>query len=254
MLLVIDIGNSNIVIGAYKGNSLEHSWRLGTSSSKTADEYAALVNSLLFHAGISPPDISGIIISSVVPSVTSLFSTFCSTYLAVTPIIIDHKTNTNLPILYDHPQEVGADRIVNAVAARAKYGNSLIIIDFGTATTFDYINAAGEYCGGAIAPGLGISANALFQKTSKLPRVEISFPQKVLATNTISAIQSGLCFGYVGLVDGIVRKIMQETADQPKVIATGGLAPLMVARSETIELFDEFLSLEGMRIIYERNR
>jgi type III pantothenate kinase len=253
MLLVIDVGNSNIVIGIYNKNSLEHNWRINTDKSRTVDEYSILIKSLLFHAGILVQNISGIIISSVVPAVTKTLVLLCQTQFTPDPLVVDCKTKTGMPVLYDNPQEVGADRIVNAVAARDKYGCPLVVIDFGTATTFDYINEKGEYCGGIIAPGLGIAADALFRKTSKLPRVEICRPPAVVARNTVNSIQAGLYFGYLGLVDGIVKRIMQETASSPKVVATGGLAPLMITESETIELFDEFLALEGMRIIYEHN-
>jgi len=254
VLLVIDAGNSNIVLGTYDGTRLICSWRIATDKSKTCDEYGILVHDLFRMSRLETSDVSGIIISSVVPPLTSVLEALALQYFNLKSVVVGMGINTGMTIQYDNPAEVGADRIVNAVAGYEKYRTPLIIVDFGTATTFDYISSGGEYCGGAIAPGLMISLEALFQRASKLPRVEIAKPATVIAKNTVNSMQAGIVYGYVGLVDGIVTRMKAECCDNPKVIATGGLSKLIATESTTIEHIEEFLTLEGLRILYDRNR
>ncbi len=253
MLLVIDVGNSNIVLGIYDGERLVNDWRISTDKSKTTDEYGILFYDLFRLAGIAFADITGIIISSVVPTLTGVLEKLAQQYFAFKPYVVGPGIKTGMPIHYDNPKEVGADRIVNAVAGFEKYRTSLILVDFGTATTFDLVNRKGEYCGGAIAPGLMISMEALFQKASKLPRVEIVKPPSIVAKNTVNSMQAGIYYGYVGLVDEIVNRIKAESRDNPLVIATGGLAGLIAPESKTIDRVEEYLTLEGLRILYEKN-
>ncbi len=254
MLLVIDVGNSNIVLGIYDGEILRRHWRVSTDKSRTSDEYGIMLQSLFSLASISFSQVKAIIISSVVPPLTGVLDALCRDFFSLPPYIVGPGIKTGMQIQYDNPREVGADRIVNAVAGYEKYRSSLIIVDFGTATTFDYVNVKGDYCGGAIAPGLAISLEALFQRASKLPRVDICRPPHSIAKNTVNSMQSGIYYGYVGLVDGIVERIRQESKEQPRVIATGGLAVLIAPESKTIDEVDELLTLNGLRILYERNR
>jgi type III pantothenate kinase len=255
LLLAFDIGNTNMVIGVYKGKDLIISWRIATDRQKTADEYGILMQNLFFFHKIDHREVKDIIFSSVVPPIIGALEEMAKKYFNKKPLIVGPGTKTGMPILYENPREVGADRIVNAVAAYEKYGGPLIIADFGTATTFCCISAKGEYLGGAITPGINISTEALFQRTAKLPKVELVTPKKVIGKNTVNAIQSGIIYGYSGLVDGIVKRMKKELGGGAiKVIATGGIAKLIAGNSETIDEVDDLLTLEGLRLIYERNR
>ncbi|MDK2823021.1 MAG: type pantothenate kinase [Clostridia bacterium] len=255
MLLAFDIGNSNMVIGVYKDKELITYWRIATDKQKTADEYAMLVQNLFFYHKVNPQDVTDIIFSSVVPPIIGALEEMARKYFNIKPLIVGPGIKTGVAILYENPREVGADRIVNAVAGFEKYGGPLIIVDFGTATTFCCISAKGEYLGGSITPGINIATEALFQKTAKLPKVELITPKKVIAKNTVNAIQSGIIYGYCGLVDGIVKRMKRELGfGDIKVIATGGIAELIAKDTETIDKVDKLLTLEGLRIIYERNR
>ena len=254
MLLVIDVGNSNIVLGIYDGAALLRSWRISTDKSRTSDEYAVLLHSLFAQAGLGFGSVKASIISSVVPPLTGVMEAISRDFFHHAPYVVGPGIKTGMPIQYDNPKEVGADRIVNAVAGYEKYRCALVIVDFGTATTFDYVNKKGEYCGGAIAPGLAISQEALFQRASKLPRVEMVKPQSIIAKNTVNSMQAGIIYGYVGLVDGIVTRMKSEGKDNPKVIATGGLAKLIAPETRNIDHVEEYLTLEGLRILYQRNR
>jgi len=254
MLLVIDVGNTNTVLGLYRGEALLRSWRLHTDKVRTADEWAMTVHELFSLAGLHFPDVDDVIIACVVPPVLSALEDLCRGYFHREPCVVGPGMRAGMPILCDNPGEVGADRIVNAVAAYDRMRRSLIVVDFGTATTFDVISTRGEYLGGAIAPGLVISAEALYQRASKLPRVEIACPPQVIARNTVNSMQSGLFYGYVGLVDGIVVRMKAELCETPYVLATGGLAGLIAPHSQTIDEVDANLTLAGLRIIFERNR
>lgn len=252
MLLVIDIGNTNIQLGIFRGKVLIHDWRIHTERDTTEDEFNVLITGLFNASSIPMKHIKQTIISCVVPPMVSILDSFCRKYLGHAPRWVDARSAQAMPIGYCNPAEVGADRIVNAVAAFQKYRTALIVIDFGTATTFDAISPKGAYLGGAISPGILISSEALFMKASKLPRVEVFIPpKKVIGTDTASSIKSGIIYGYAGLVDGIVRRMMQEMKATPRVIATGGLAPLMADVCETIEEVDSNLTLQGLRMISE---
>jgi len=251
MLLVIDVGNTNTVIGVYKDETLEQDWRIRTVRETTADEFNILARALFADKGIQLSDISKVVISSVVPSSVRILNAFCECYLNITPLWINAASVKKLmPILYSNPNEVGADRIVNAVAAYEKYKKALIIIDFGTATTFDAITEKGEYLGGAICPGVVISSEALFQRASRLPRVEmLKAPDRVIGDDTIESIKSGIIFGNAAMVDGMVDRMKEEMKTTPMIIATGGLAPLIAEVSNAIESVDLALTLEGLKII-----
>jgi len=254
MLLVIDVGNTNTSLGVFEDERLVNHWRLTSARERTPDEYGVHARNLFSLAGIDFKAITGVCISSVVPPLNFALKRMAEVYFNRTPLFIDHTTETGVPILYHPPSDVGADRIVDAVAAIHKYGAPCIIVDFGTATTFDAINERGEYLGGVITPGINISANALFERAARLPRVEIRRPATVIGTSTVGSMQSGLYYGYAGLVDGILRRMLSELKGEARVIATGGLAPLIATGSELIQTVDDTLTLEGMRIIYERTR
>ncbi|MBW2027639.1 MAG: type III pantothenate kinase [Deltaproteobacteria bacterium] len=255
MLLCMDIGNTNIVLGvADRDRVLEH-WRIRTEKDTTADELGILIRNLFGMSGLTFADISDVIASCVVPPLLEAVEELSEKYFKVRPMIVGPGLKTGMPIRYDNPKEVGADRIVNAVAAYEKYRSGLVVVDFGTATTFDCVSEDGAYIGGAIAPGVTISCEALFQKASKLPRVEIfTRPGKVIAKDTINSMRAGIIYGYAGLVDGIVKRIKKEMGEPVTVVATGGLAPLICQESETIEYVEDFLTLQGLMILFERNR
>jgi type III pantothenate kinase len=254
MLLVIDIGNTNTSLGVFDGENLVAKWRLTTARERTGDEWGVHTRNLFALAGLDFKSIDAIAIASVVPPLNFTLKRMAEVYFQVTPLFVDHTIDTGVPILYHPPADVGADRIVDAVAAIHKYGAPCIIVDFGTATTFDAINAKGEYLGGVITPGITISSDALFERAAKLPRVEIKRPQKVIGSATVEAMQSGLYHGYIGLVEGILRKMIDELGGAPRVIATGGLAPLIAKGSEFIETVDETLTLDGLRLVFERTK
>ncbi|MBF0341205.1 MAG: type III pantothenate kinase [Magnetococcales bacterium] len=255
MLLVLDIGNTNIVLGVYEKERLTQHWRIATRAGGTADEYGILLSNLFQLAGIDPREVTGAIAASVVPPVEAAVLGGVKRYLRVSPLVVGPGFKTGMAIRYDNPREVGADRIVNAVAAYHRLQSAAIVVDFGTATTFDLIGPHGEYMGGAIAPGLGISMDALFERTAKLPRVECVRPASVIGRDTVGAMQAGMYWGYVGLVDGLITRMMAEAGFTPvRVLATGGLARLIARESALIEEVDEFLTLTGLRLLYERNR
>ncbi|MGA9109040.1 MAG: type III pantothenate kinase [Smithella sp.] len=256
MLIVIDVGNTNTVLGLFDGKHLLHDWRIRTEIDHTIDEYGVLIYNLYLSTPMKAKEmrsVTAIIISCVVPPMLNILEPLCIKYFNIKPLIVGPGIKTGMPIFYDNPKEVGADRIVNAVAAYEKYHKECIIVDFGTATTFDYISPKGEYMGGCIAPGIVISSEALFEKASKLPRVEFSKPKMVITKDTVSAMQAGIMYGYAGLVDGIVDRMKAEVKTNPLVIATGGLANIIAPETKTIEKIEEMLTLDGLRIIYDLN-
>lgn len=254
MLLVIDVGNTNTSLGVYKNADLLAHWRLTTNPARTVDEYGVHSRNLFALAQMDFKAIDAIAIASVVPPLNYTLRRMAEVYFHLTPLFVDHTLNTGLKILYQPASDVGADRIVDAVAAIEKYGAPCIVVDFGTATTFNAINAQSEYLGGVITPGIMISSEALFARTAKLPRVDIRRPEKVVGSSTVEAMQSGLYYGYAGLVDGVLQRMMEELGEKPRVIATGGLAPLIATASKFIEKVDDTLTLEGLRLVHERTR
>ena len=252
MLLVVDIGNTNIVWGVYDDRALSAHWRIATDVKKTSDEYGILFSSLLSAAGTPAQRLTGAIISSVVPALTGTVEKMLEQYFHLSPLVVNSDTNTGLSICYDNPKEIGSDRLVNAAAAYDKYHSDLIIVDFGTATTFCAVTAKGQYLGGVIAPGLGISAEALFTRAAKLAKVELIRPKTVIGTDTAGSIQSGLLFGYAGLVDTVVRRMEQELGRTAYVIGTGGLSSILAAETTSIQKLEPFLTLEGLELLYRR--
>lgn len=254
MILVFDVGNTNTVLGIYDGEKLIENFRISTDRDKTADEYGMLVNQLFQYENLTFKDIKAVVISSVVPTLMHALEKMARKYCAVDPLIIGPGIKTGMNIKYDNPREVGADRIVNGIAAFEKYGGPIIVVDFGTATTFCAISDKCEYLGGAIAPGLRVSADALFEKASKLPRIELIKPFQAICKNTVSSMQAGMIYGYAGLVDSVVSKMKEEMGSQSiKAIATGGMAALISSETKTIDQVDSLLTLDGLRIIYQRN-
>ncbi|OPY07355.1 MAG: Type III pantothenate kinase [Syntrophaceae bacterium PtaB.Bin095] len=254
MLLVVDVGNTNTVLGLFDGAELVHDWRIRTVVDHTVDEYGMLIYNLYKTSRISSRKIRDIIISCVVPPMLNILEPLCGKYFSLKPLIVGPGVKTGMPIFYDNPKEVGADRIVNAVAGYEKYKQDLIIVDFGTATTFDYVSARGEYMGGCITPGIMISSEALFERAAKLPRVELSKPRSIVAKDTVSSMQAGIIYGYAGLVDGICERMKAEVKSNPLVVATGGLAKIVAPETRNINIVDDMLTLEGLRIIYLRNK
>lgn len=255
MFLAIDVGNTNVTLGLFEGESVRATWRLATDIDRLADEYGSLLLSLVQHSGLSVSEVKEAAMTCVVPELEPVFLTVCRRYFGVTPLVVGVGTRTGLKVLYDTPRDVGADRVVDAVAAIHNYGPPpLIIVDIGTATVFDAVNADGDYLGGAIAPGPGIAFEALIQRAAKLYRVEFSRPESAIGRNTISALQSGMIFGYVGLVEGIVARMKAELGGQAKVIATGGYAPIIAGETNIIDVVDADLTLKGLRIVFDMNR
>jgi type III pantothenate kinase len=253
MFLAIDIGNTNITLGLYEEDRLGPRWRLTTGQGKTADEYGAIMTGIFRHAGINPERIDTVAMASVVPPLTATFTDACTRYLRCEPMVIDGMSNTGVRIRYEDPSQVGADRVVDAAAAFKLYGGPACIIDFGTATTFDAISDEGEYLGGAIAPGLGIAADALFQRAAKLPKVDLQRPPTAIGRNTSHSLQSGLLFGYVSLVEGMIDRFKDELGPKTRVIGTGGLAEIIARETNAINILAPWLTLDGLRIIYDLN-
>ena len=253
MLLTIDVGNSNTVLGVFDGSELRAHWRLTTRREHTADEYGILVRNLFAGSGLDPARVEAIALASVVPPLTPVLVELARRYLGRDPLVIGPGVKTGMPILYEPPSDVGADRIVNGVAAFATYGGPVIVVDFGTATTFDVITRRGEYVGGVICPGIGISADALFQRAARLPRVDVRDPGRVVGRTTVGSMQSGLYFGYAAMCEGLIARIRAELGEPARVVATGGFAGTLAAEIPSIETVDPVLTLVGLRLIFERN-
>jgi type III pantothenate kinase len=254
LLLTIDAGNSNTVFGVHDGAELRAHWRLTTRREQTADEYGVLVRNLFDGSGVEPRQIEGVALASVVPPLTPVLIELSRQYLGQEPLVVEPGVKTGMPILYEPPGDVGADRIVNGVAAVAQYGAPVVVVDFGTATTFDVVTRKGEYAGGVICPGVGISADALFQRAARLPRVDVRNPGRVIGRSTVASIQAGLYFGYAAMVEGIIARIRAEMGVPVRVVATGGLASALAPDLPSIEAVDPVLTLTGLRLIWERNR
>ena len=253
MLLAVDIGNTNIVLGVFDGDKLKATWRMATGIHRMADEYASFILSFFDRRGLNTSQINEAILCSVVPPLVAVFEEMCRRYLKTTPLVVAAGVKTGVRICMDSPHEVGADRIVNAVAAHQLYGGPVIVIDLGTATTFDAVSEDGDYLGGAIAPGISIATEALSNRTSVLPRVELTHPKRAIGRSTVAAMQSGIVFGYAGLIEGIVTRIQQELGTKAKVVATGGYAELLARETPAIEVVNADLTLIGLRLIYEMN-
>jgi type III pantothenate kinase len=258
MLLAIDVGNTNIVLGVFDGSTLVHSWRVATMRERTADELGLVIDGLFAYSDVEKASVDAVILGSVVPPITSTMQWMAERYFGLTPLTVEPGIETGMPILYDNPTEVGADRIVNAIAAFEKFGRGsrrpLIVLDFGTATTFDAVTARGEYLGGAICPGVQISADALFQRAARLPRIDVRKPARIVGRTTVGAMESGLFFGYVSMVEGLVRRMSDELGGHAVCVATGGLAEVIAPETPLIQHVDPDLTLQGLRIVWERNR
>jgi type III pantothenate kinase len=254
MIATIDVGNTHLTAGIFEGEKLLVSWRIATDTEKTEDEYGLMLLNLLAIAGIKPAQIEAVVIASVVPPLLPVLELLAQKYFFVEPLILGPGVKTGIPIKYENPREVGADRIANAVAAYKHHGGPVIVVDFGTATTFCAISASGEYLGGAIAPGINTATEALFQRAAKLPRIELVKPPQVIGRNTVTSMLAGIIIGFAGHVDAVVKRMKKELPGVRKVIATGGLAKLIAGESETIDLVDPYLTLEGLRLIYLRNQ
>ena len=254
MLLTVDIGNTNVNIGVFDGSKLKGTWKVATGVHRMPDEYASLLLNLFERHGVDASQVTDAILCSVVPTLVGVFEEVCRRYLKVLPLVVESGVKTGVRICLDNPREVGADRVVNAVAAHQLYGGSVIVIDLGTATTFDAVSEDGDYLGGAIAPGIAIATEALFTRTAALPRVELTHPKRAVGRNTVAAMQSGIVFGYAGLIEGIVSRIQQEMGGKAKVVATGGYAELLARETPVIEVVNPDLTLIGLRLIYEMNK
>jgi type III pantothenate kinase len=254
MLLTVDVGNTNITIGVFDDGKSKGTWRIATGVHRMPDEYASLMLNLFERQGIAASQITDGILCSVVPPLVGVFEEVCRRYLKVSPLVVEAGVKTGVQISMDNPREVGADRIVNAVAAHHLYGGAVIVIDLGTATTFDVVSKEGDYLGGSIAPGIAIATEALFARTAVLPRVELTHPKRAIGRSTVAAMQSGIVFGYAGLIEGIVARIQQELGGKAKVVATGGYAELLARETPVIEVVNPDLTLEGLRLIYEMNK
>lgn len=258
MLLAIDVGNTNIVLGVFEGTRLAHSWRLTTLRERTSDELGILMTGLCEHHGVPPSGITGIVMASVVPPLTGTIATMAKHYFGRAPLALEPGVNTGMPVLYEPPGDVGADRLVNGIAAFEQYGRPsgepVIVVDFGTATTFDAISAKGEYLGGVICPGVQISADALFQRAARLPRIDVRKPATVIGRTTVGSMQAGLFWGYVDMVEGLVRRMRRELGEGARVVGTGGLAPVIAAETDVFQHVDGELTLHGLRLVWDRNQ